>query len=80
MKKPVPPAHLWEILEAEHQKNIAPADSFTIKQYCERFGLCRDEGRSSIDKLERNGLVEFVGNYGFRAQKHYCLKAKRKTL
>ena len=65
-----PMLDLWEAIGNIHRKYTLPdeklKDSFTRQEYCSKFHISRNQFRTLMDKMIRDGLVEHIGCYGGR--------------
>jgi len=69
--KPVPPADLWEFLEAENQKYAKPKNAFTIAEYAQRFNLTASSAFTRVETLSNQGKVKYLGKFGPRHEHCY---------
>lgn len=65
--KPKPPNDLWERLDSELQKlaPVVPPDSFSFKEFRERYNLTDSMAADRLNKLIKAGWVKRVctGHY-----------------
>lgn len=66
-KKPEPPDNLWERLDSELQKiaPVVPPDSFSFREFSERYKLTDSMATERLNKLIKAGRLERVcmGHY-----------------
>jgi hypothetical protein len=68
--RPEPPADLWDQLAVLNEKagiperQERPPDSFTTKEYAEKFGISGSAALRRIEKLTKAGDLKKYGNLG----------------
>ena len=65
---------IFKKLDEQYQKTIPPPDTFTLMQYAQHQNITREQARGFISRLEREGIVEYVGSFGLKHERHYALK------
>lgn len=71
--KPVPPADLWERLDAEvsRMNAEAPEGAFTIPMFRERYRVTEMVARRMVGNLCRDGIIREVGRFGNRNSRYF---------
>ena len=65
--KPVPPDDLWQQLDkvvADVGTIKPPNDSFSLEDFCIRYGVSRGKGQNEIRKLKDAGKIISLGRFG----------------
>jgi hypothetical protein len=74
-----PPGDLWELLDAARMEihvDYIPNNAFSLREFCDRYGVSDSTGRRQIQRLVRNGRVEVVGPFGPQNTKYYRMVVK----
>lgn len=68
MKKPTPPADLWDAIEQEYQRTIPPKGAICNSIIRKKYGCSYAQAESIIRRLIATGKIDKIGAYVYNGK------------